>query len=391
MSIYKWNGYEINFEHREELHQQMTKLFVEHTEHAKKLFSNNYKSQVKGKDENTVKAMIKLACDVLEQEIDGIKEDIRKGKYYIRFDDIYNKCEDEIYADISYINIEMFSAALEIKGIQSDMRDIREMRKQNQGRWGGGGFGLKGALKGVVEAEILNAATGMTISAVNAVGNFRTSIKTNRQMSQILDTGRDAIVQAITNGISVLFYACLEAKGLDRLYTKAMISSNELILKQYKDDKSESAMKYLFNNIKNNPYNIEQYKVIIKRYGDASGVFETMGASCGIDIKKIKTDILTSEFEGIKVSYGDERLRTIYLTIQKRKKELGFVGEFSKEMSIKKYLRDDLESELKSLMEQIKSGDEKNIDDAFEKIGKLKEEFDMVNGILEDILKKFAR
>lgn len=391
MSKYRWKGYEIEFGHREEIHQKVTRLFIAHSENAKQRFRNNYKSRVKGKDQNTITEMAGLAFDVLEYEINSIREAIKNEKLYIRLDDILDEYEDDIYDDIHSIHRELVGAIFEIKNIQDEMRDLREERKLYRKQWVGGGFGIKGAVKGAVEAGILNAATDMGISAINAVGNFRTSMKISHNMNQILDGGREAMQQSIIKGIAIIYHACLEVKGVGQFYTEAMITENELVLKQCEDDRSESAAEYLFNNIRNNPYNKEQYKIIIKRYGDSEGTLESIGKACGIDIKKIKEDILSSECDKIKISYGDKKLREYYLFIQRRKKELGFTGQIDKEIKIQDYLKDDLANDLKRLVEQIRSGDEASVDRAFEEIKTIRSEFAMVNSILEDILKQIAR
>ena len=389
MGKYRWKGYEIEFGRREEVHQKITRLFIAHSENAKKRYENDYKSQVKGKDQNTATAMAGLACDVLEDEINSIKEDIKSEKLYIRLDDILDKYEVDIYGDLQEIHRELVSGILEIKNIQSEMEDIREMRKLYRGQWSGGGFGVKGAVKGAVEAGILNAATGMGISAINAIGNFKTSMKVSHNMNQILDSGRAAMLQAIVKGILVVYHACLETRGIGQLYTEAMIAENELVLKQCGNDSSESAAEYLFNNIRNNPYNKEQYRIIIGKYGDSEGTLEKIGKACGIDVGKIKRDILISECENLKVSYGDRK--ESFLFIQTRKKELGFSGQIEKEMRLREYVKDNLENELRGLIEQVKSGNKASIDRAFEEIKVIRAEFTMVNDILEDLLMQIAR
>ena len=60
------------------------------------------------------------------------------------------------------------------KGIQTNqqqMRKYREVRKATRGRLIGGGFGLKGAAKGIATAGAVNMTTGMVHSIVNAAGN----------------------------------------------------------------------------------------------------------------------------------------------------------------------------------------------------------------------------
>lgn len=61
---------------------------------------------------------------------------------------------------------------------KSAKREIaqRERQKANRGRVVGGGFGLKGAVKGMMTAGAINAATGAAYSAANGVGNAVTGL-----------------------------------------------------------------------------------------------------------------------------------------------------------------------------------------------------------------------
>lgn len=59
----------------------------------------------------------------------------------------------------------------QIERTQAAEEEYRQARKDNRGRWQGGGFGLGGALKGAAEAGALNMVSGLGHSMVNAVGN----------------------------------------------------------------------------------------------------------------------------------------------------------------------------------------------------------------------------
>ena len=54
---------------------------------------------------------------------------------------------------------------------QQQMKEYREIRKASRSRLIGGGFGFKGAIKGIAAAGTVNMTTGMAHSIVNAAGN----------------------------------------------------------------------------------------------------------------------------------------------------------------------------------------------------------------------------
>lgn len=63
-------------------------------------------------------------------------------------------------------------------------REYREQRKNNRGRWTGGGFGIKGAISGAVKAGAMNAVGGLAHSAFNAVGNMSSDISASQNKRQ---------------------------------------------------------------------------------------------------------------------------------------------------------------------------------------------------------------
>ena len=80
-----------------------------------------------------------------------------------------------------------------ITGNAEAERTYRELRKEYRGRIIGGGFGLGGALQGMITAGVLNLASGAAHSIFNAIGNAFTNSREKRQLDNLFRS--DDLVQ----------------------------------------------------------------------------------------------------------------------------------------------------------------------------------------------------
>ena len=105
-------------------------------------------------------------CHVYDMSVKNIQEDIVKNGEFAK---AYNQYEDTYKSIID---------------AGERQKRIRELNKQNRGRWIGGGFGLKGALTGAMTAGALNAVGGLLYGAANSVGNFVTDINISSNLEK---------------------------------------------------------------------------------------------------------------------------------------------------------------------------------------------------------------
>ena len=73
----------------------------------------------------------------------------------------------------------------EIVNKQEEMRSYRQAQKDHRGRVVGGGFGFKGAVKGMATAGAINMTTGALYSIGNAIGNMGSSISTSKAKDKL--------------------------------------------------------------------------------------------------------------------------------------------------------------------------------------------------------------
>lgn len=174
----------------------------------------------------------------------------------------------------------LYEKLQEIADLSDNFELQQQLRRMNRGRWYGGGFGIKGAVTGAVNAAALNAATG----AVHSVGDFFRSIgngiKVQRLKSALFEDPEvfSAMFNAIYHGHLSSFYGLrdeLVDNGiLKPLYfdSAAAIRIEENAEKYAKDkgQKEELILKSIFTH----PYQVELYDPLLKYFPHIDGFDE---------------------------------------------------------------------------------------------------------------------
>lgn len=109
------------------------------------------------------------------------------GRQEFIFAPMYNELED------------LFGAYKNIIQQNEDEHEYREQRKENRGRFVGGGFGLGGAISGSLKAGALNMATGLGHSVFNAIGNAMSNYEASKKLKELyeLPQYRDILLDAV--------------------------------------------------------------------------------------------------------------------------------------------------------------------------------------------------
>jgi len=115
----------------------------------------------------------------------------------------------------------------EIVGNLASAKEYRTERRATRGRLVGGGFGLGGAVKGIVTAGAINAVAGAGHGAVNTIGNLGSSIAASSSKKALynnentLDILEDGVRECIQN-IHLYYISFIneykESEGLDKWF-----------------------------------------------------------------------------------------------------------------------------------------------------------------------------
>ena len=109
------------------------------------------------------------AQKVIDEQINIILQDLYKNGLAMTYEQFMLK-----YADTYPLKYDVFmepflDAYNQILGKQTQLRQDRENSYANRRRWVGGGFGMKGAIKGGIQASVLNAGSSMVSGLGNVV------------------------------------------------------------------------------------------------------------------------------------------------------------------------------------------------------------------------------
>lgn len=149
-------------------------------------------NKIKGKDYSNAKI-----CNLFEQELESFKvslsNDVQSLEKLLDFS-ISDELAEEINTRLQYVWDAIGELDIDLTEIALDKKLSKEERaniKASRGRWVGGGFGVKGAVKGAVTAGAMNAATGLLYSGANLVGNAVSSViashKRKKRIEEFID------------------------------------------------------------------------------------------------------------------------------------------------------------------------------------------------------------
>lgn len=144
--------------------------------------------------------------------------------YNFRFDGIIDELQREV-GDLEYLNGRL--AAERAREISS------------RGRWSGGGFGLKGAIKGAATASLLNAGTDLLYAGHDSRREREDNALINKKATSLKNKGNNAISDVTYEVVMNIFYAYWE----ELEYNKVVFSELE-IDQDEADQLFETTLKY---------------------------------------------------------------------------------------------------------------------------------------------------
>ena len=174
----------------------------------------------------------------------------------------------------------------------------RAARTESAGdSWAGGGFGLGGAIKGAVQAEVLNLASAGISEVCNSIGRKQSRKENAEKIRKIFEQRNEEIVQgvflAIAEGADTLL-KCFNERGIEILGTVSAAEAGkaERMFNNLKSGKVPDAMvvNVKMEILEANPYCRDFYEWEYVTQGDASGELEKVADYFGISLDSQKKD-----------------------------------------------------------------------------------------------------
>ena len=230
-----------------------------------------------------------------------------QGVYSLDEDSFYDKYVKKFHlAEHVFEVVRSMQKAVEAVNIRQEEEEMyRQVRKESRGRVVGGGFGLGGAIKGMAQAGMMNAASGIAHSAFNAVGNVGSGIAASSDKAAIYKKYKEPLKTALMQDLydirNAIRTALQKEAGIvckyvtDSEYDKAKAIWNNYRLGRIPAEKKKEQ---IIEALTLNPYSIEIYDSIWEDYGDENGELRKMATYFGIPLEQ--------QIAEIAEQYGDD-------------------------------------------------------------------------------------
>ena len=287
--------------------------FIPFAEEAGTIFSKGYMEAVFAGD--SVDAFMGLMLNSLKPVINHcMKQLMIAGIYDIEEQEFFEKYCDPY--------IEFYDYFKEYAGLCMEITDALEarmtMRAENSmyasNPWVGGGFGIKGAIKGALYAK-----------GANMISNSLRSSRDRKADKQDMESASIAIADIFINpdvrielrkaiedsalNIHLAYLDVLRLHDIDEYPVdvagnrkKAAAIFNNIIKLELDFEEASKPLGQLFELY---PFDLSVYSTMIEKYGDKDGVFQSIADAYEVDITKCKRDAISAALETKCVSYED--------------------------------------------------------------------------------------
>lgn len=173
---------------------------------------------------------------------------------------------------------------ISINASAEELNQYRTARRQNRGRFVGGGFGIQGALKGTVKAGALNFVTGAAHGLFNIAGSITSSIIDSSKKSEIYNDKNT--ISCLKNGLyntmvaiaNVYCMCCrVEVPAFDDAKVCSLLSNLKIIPKEKRID-------IICECIKTNPYNKDTYTAALNEFSYGNANLKKIAIFFGVDV-----------------------------------------------------------------------------------------------------------
>lgn len=222
--------------------------------------------------------------------------------------------------------------------LTKEQQDIyRRNRRENRGRWVGGGLGVQGAIKGAVTAGAMNMVAGAGHALFNGISGAIASIATSNKLDQIFKANNtyESLSLGIYNTVFSMHIALTKCI-YDQLQDSHLLnggvpeehvqSASAILNNVNRIENDKQKQDALVTALNYNPYAEEWYTVVLEQYGDVNGELERMANYFGITaISRYKDNALMELYKSFTISTELDALKAKQRLLD-LKKELHYSG-----------------------------------------------------------------
>ncbi len=173
----------------------------------------------------------------------------------------------------------------EIENVKRADEARREYRKNTRSRVIGGGFGIKGAVKGMAMAGAINMGTGLAHSTFNMIGNLFSSMSASSSKADLYDSSEDYICESLKQSIRDMMIIFDDLLKINVSFDQDMA---EKIIKNIDDNIITGSQRIvaLRDALKAYPFEEYIYYLVDKYYNDAEENVMPIAEYFGVPIKR---------------------------------------------------------------------------------------------------------
>lgn len=214
----------------------------------------------------------------------------------------------------------------------------RKARREGRGRWQGGGFGIKGAVKGAATAGALNLFAGASHGIFNAGAKLVSSIAAKSKMNKIYQS-KDTI-NTLSGGLfetvwmfHLALIDCLDKTGADHETVGGIVTSEDqeaasAILSNIPQISDyEQRRNAMIRAFQLDPYQKNWYRLALQFFGDQDGSLEKVEQYFGISVICCEKERQLDEFARSLPLNTEEQAQQAAKKIETAKANLCYSGE----------------------------------------------------------------
>lgn len=294
MTTYDISGNTVTISTEVENERYLLNATDKYIESAGEVFDDWYSSQgscyavVEGIDDlynDSIEPLINKGIDILnKQGVYSLDEKSFYGKYV-------KKSRSTVHTFEVVCDMEEEAKTVDLH--KEEEKLYRQARKAGRGRVVGGGFGVGGAIKGMAQAGMMNAASGIAHSAYNAVGNIGSGIVASSDKAAIYKKYKGPLKTALMQDLydirNIIRTALQKEAGIVCKYVTVSESDKaKAIWNNYRLGRipAEKKKEQIIEALTLNPYIIETYHTIWEDYGDENGELRKMATYFGVPLEQ---------------------------------------------------------------------------------------------------------
>lgn len=252
------------------------------------LYNQVYKELSDYYDDYTLDTLVKNGEEFLNKKLSIVGNAILGFKY--KNSGVITENDKQAYLmlmkHVEFAWAPIYTVAEEFDDLQDTLSKRRKaMKVEKTSQWVGGGFGLSGAIKGKVTADILNAGS----SVANSVGNLaRKAIQAGIDRSNVNKLKKEIknsseLKNAVFTEIKQYFIDWTKTLSAIFLKDGKKFEKVEAQMLDMLDDSSDLTYLDAFEVLAKNPYNILAYSTIYYHNATAGAILSEMAHFCGIE------------------------------------------------------------------------------------------------------------